>query len=118
MKVGGGGFCLECLQKNPFIQINRQMMDNDENLILWSRNGHWNVWNSGIEKRAARKAPNLGWLLEACWEVFCILTSTSPSLLVPSFLYLEEEDKVKQWIVALGGSAQILVGIIVWYVIV
>lgn len=88
-----GAFCLECMQKNSFIQINQQMMDNDENLILWSHNGHWNVWNSGIEKRAASKSLNPGWLLEACWEVFCILTSTSP-LLVLSFLYLERRKKL------------------------
>lgn len=68
------------------------MTDNDENLILWSHNGHWNVWNSGIEKRAPSKTLNPGWLREACWEVFLCFDINFP-LLVPCFLYLKKKKK-------------------------
>lgn len=68
------------------------MTDNDENLILWSHNGHWNVWNSRIEKRAASKTLNPGWLREACWEVFLCFDINFP-LLVPCFLYLKKKKK-------------------------
>lgn len=85
-----GGFCLECMLENSFIQISRQMTDNDENLILWSHNSHWNVWNSGIEKRAACKTLNAGWLQEACWEVFLHCDTNFP-LLVPYFLCLKRK---------------------------
>lgn len=76
--------------EDSFIQTNRQMTDNDENLILWSHNSHWNVWNSGIEKREARKTLNPGWLQEACWEV-CLHFDTNFPLLVPCFLCLKKK---------------------------
>lgn len=80
------GFCLGCMQKNSFIQISRQMMDNDENLILWSPNSHWNVWNSGTERREASKTRSPGWLQELAgrfvgiWHQLPIACSLLPLL--------------------------------------
>lgn len=55
----------------------RQMTDADQNLILWSCNGHWNVWRKA-ERGAASEAWNFGWLPVAC--CVCVWPTAQSSL--------------------------------------
>lgn len=68
-------FCSQFMLKNLFYM--NQVADDRQwwNLILWSCNGHWNVWSSFIERRAACRIHNLGWLLAG--RFVCVLLPTS-----------------------------------------